>query len=222
MPDLDTPTQELTSLDLRRLREANRERAEHWRNGAPPTPVDFDRIELAGEAGELLNEVKKLMSAVLGLLGEKPDTTGAQEELGDVVICADLLADKLGIDLAEAVRGKFDKTSDKHGFPVKLGSSETTPPEASGAAQSPERHGASGAELAEALEKLIRAQDFFEQVDHCEPDRDPKAVCQAIYERTIAMKRARKLIGMADPEDVILAHREAEGEWADDAVLDQD
>lgn len=50
-------------LTLQQLRDANNERAEHWRQGAPPTPVDFDRIELAGEAGELLNEVKKLMRA---------------------------------------------------------------------------------------------------------------------------------------------------------------
>lgn len=123
-------------MDLKQLRAKNDERAELWRQGAPPSPIEFSAIELVGEVGELdealllrrmsidvgraCNEVKKLARKRDGLVGGKDDLSDIADELGDVVICADLLASSLGIDLGKAVAEKFNKTSDKHGFSVKI------------------------------------------------------------------------------------------------------
>lgn len=41
-------------------------------------------------------------------------------ELADMVIYADLLASRLGINLGEAVRAKFNVVSDRVGSPIKL------------------------------------------------------------------------------------------------------
>jgi len=107
-------------LGLHELRRANDERAELWRRGGPPLSLEFSVIELCGETGELANAIKKYLRAKHGIAGGVAEMEPIVEELADVVICADLLAKKLGIDLAEAVRAKFNKTSDKMGFDVKL------------------------------------------------------------------------------------------------------
>lgn len=103
------------------LNVANATRAPEW--GGKPASIEFKAIELGGEAGECLNKVKKYLRNVEGMVGGvNLDTTREEvaDELGDVVICADLLAEKLGINLGEAVMRKFNKTSDKHGFTTKF------------------------------------------------------------------------------------------------------
>lgn len=82
--------------------------------------LSFRGCELAGEAGEACNEIKKLERTRLGMAGGKDDTTDLAKELGDVVICAALVAREAGIDLDTAVREKFNETSDKYGFETKL------------------------------------------------------------------------------------------------------
>ena len=106
----------MLSLDL--LRQKNNERAEQW--GTGELPATFAATELAGEVGEACNIVKKLERARIGAKGGTASYSDLAEELADVVICADLLASHYGIDLSRAVRNKFNKTSDKHGFSVKL------------------------------------------------------------------------------------------------------
>lgn len=69
---------------------------------------------LAGEAGEACNLIKKLR------VGETISYSQIAKELADVVIYADLIAMKLGIDLGEAVRAKFNEVSDRVGSDVKL------------------------------------------------------------------------------------------------------
>lgn len=48
------------------------------------------------------------------------DCNAVAEEIADVVIYADVLAQKLGIDLGEAVREKFNKVSARIGSKVEL------------------------------------------------------------------------------------------------------
>jgi len=69
---------------------------------------------LAGEAGEAANLCKKMRR------GDPIDADRIAEELADVVIYADLLAEYLGVDLGMAIREKFNKTSRKVGSPIQL------------------------------------------------------------------------------------------------------
>ena len=107
-------------LSLHELRKANDDRAELWRRGGSPLGLEFAVIELCGETGELANAVKKLLRAQKGIAGGVADMEPVVDELADVVICCDLLAKQLGVDLAAAVRAKFNNTSDKMGFGVRL------------------------------------------------------------------------------------------------------
>lgn len=101
------------------LRGANIIRHKEWGN-SPNLSLSFRGNELAGETGEACNELKKLDRQLLGMAGGKSDLSGIIDEIADVVICADLIAMDLDIDLGEAVRDKFNKTSDKHGFETHI------------------------------------------------------------------------------------------------------
>ncbi len=98
------------------LREANAARQKLWGAKDPM----FAAVELAGEVGEALNVVKKLERERLGMAGSRATKQDLADELGDVAICLDLLAASLGVDLERATAEKFNKTSAKMGFPVKL------------------------------------------------------------------------------------------------------
>ena len=104
---------------LKQLRSANTERAILWNKGIK-LPASFAFMELAGEVGEACNAGKKLARLEAGMAGGSWEVTNLKEEIGDVLICLDLLAKHFNIDLEEVTRDKFNKTSDKHGFPVKL------------------------------------------------------------------------------------------------------
>lgn len=73
-----------------------------------------------GELGEAANAAKKLNRVRDGIVGN--DETEAElranfaDELADTFIYLDLLAQSQGIDLAAAVRAKFDRTSKKIGY----------------------------------------------------------------------------------------------------------
>lgn len=107
-------------VNFESLRDANLRRNAQWVGDKPPISLSFRGNELAGEVGEACNELKKIERHNLGLPGGKEDKTGLTEELADVIICVDLLAMSMGIDLGEAVRDKFNKTSDKYGLTTKL------------------------------------------------------------------------------------------------------
>jgi NTP pyrophosphatase (non-canonical NTP hydrolase) len=88
------------------------------------SPTDWG-CALAGEVGELCNFLKKLLrlqtnpdwspkDVNLDLLGS------IAGELADVVIYADLLAQRLGIDLGKAVVAKFNEVSERVGSKVRL------------------------------------------------------------------------------------------------------
>lgn len=110
------------------LEEANKDRQLEWA-GSEKVDYLFRMVELAGEVGELSNAVKKFHRATQGILGNKetPETVlrNLEEEVGDVLICLDLLlnsleAEGINIDLQTAVRMKFNKTSEKHGLKTRL------------------------------------------------------------------------------------------------------
>lgn len=104
---------------LQRLRVVNGERAEAWAEGSPSDPL-FWAVELGGETGEILNEVKKLRRQELGWRGSRTTVGKLADELADGLICLDSLARHYGVDLAEAVTRKFNATSDKVNLPYKL------------------------------------------------------------------------------------------------------
>lgn len=106
-------------MNLSEIREANIRRDQEWAGGRQ-LPLSFRGLELAGEAGEACNELKKLERGSRGMAGGKTDISGLVEELADVLICVDLIAMDLEIDLGEAVRAKFNRTSEKYGLQTRL------------------------------------------------------------------------------------------------------
>lgn len=104
---------------LAQLRRVNAARYKEWAEGAPEEPLYLSN-EFAGEAGEVANEVKKLVREARGWKGSRSSVEKLGDEMGDVLICLDNLARGYGIDLAEVTARKFNATSDKVGFPHKL------------------------------------------------------------------------------------------------------
>lgn len=101
------------------LTSANAERMKEWPGSDQIDPA-FRTLEVAGEAGELAEAMKKYLRAQRGIGGSTADLQDIADEIGDVVIAVDLLASALGLDLAECVRQKFNKTSDKYGLKTKF------------------------------------------------------------------------------------------------------
>ena len=77
-----------------------------------------------GELGEASNVAKKLNRVRDGITGnaETPDELREMlaDEIADTFIYLDLLAQSQGINLANAVSAKFNRTSDKIGCEIKL------------------------------------------------------------------------------------------------------
>lgn len=92
------------------LRYANIARNKEWMNGVELS-LSFRGNELAGEVGEACNIIKKLDREILGLVGSRSTKEALAEELADVLICVDLIAMDLGINMDAAVARKFNKTS---------------------------------------------------------------------------------------------------------------
>lgn len=124
-------------LTFAELQRATNERGKAW--GAPG--LQFRGLELAGENAELLEQgmylailmmdasrragkaveaLKKIVRFQEGMKGGSDDRTALREEIGDAAISLALLCNELGEDFAAIVTDKFNKTSDKYGFDVKL------------------------------------------------------------------------------------------------------
>ena len=99
-------------LEFTDLRAAQVSRCEkHFHACDDWSPTDW-ACALAGEVGELCNLIKKQRR------GEDIEPGAMARELADVIAYADLLAHRLGIDLAQAVRNKFNEVS------VRIGAEE--------------------------------------------------------------------------------------------------
>ncbi len=107
----------MTSFDY--LRVANAERQAEW-DGDSKIDLAYRAMELGGEVGEALNECKKLERERRGIRGSRTTVDKLAEELADVIICVDLIAMGEGIDLFEAVKAKFNATSEKVGLKTRL------------------------------------------------------------------------------------------------------
>lgn len=104
----------MSELTFKELGKTNRERCEavfHPVNNWSPT--DW-ACAMAGECGEACNFIKKLRR------GEPISPADIGKELADVVIYADLLAQRLGLDLGDCVRDKFNEVSDRKHCSLKL------------------------------------------------------------------------------------------------------
>lgn len=115
------------SLTFDELRKANLKRLPLFKNchGAPAHsepdgsdwPLDAWSNALAGEVGEAANIIKKMRR---GDLDRGEDVGLLADELADIAIYLDLLAFQAEVNLGEAVRRKFNMTSDRVGCDVKL------------------------------------------------------------------------------------------------------
>lgn len=106
------------------LRSANAARQIEWdkENGIS---LAYRGNELAGEVGEACNVIKKLERERLGIRGSRASVAMLAEELADAVICLDLIAMQVGIDLDDAVRTKFNATSHKYGLATTFTQAES-------------------------------------------------------------------------------------------------
>ena len=108
------------------LRAVNVTRCERWHGpGSDPWSLADWSNALCGEAGELANVIKKIRRQETGAVNQGDPSMAALKaaaglELADVVIYADLLAHQLGVDLETVVKAKFNKVSEKYGFPERL------------------------------------------------------------------------------------------------------
>jgi len=115
-------------LGFQRLRDANVKRCEQaFETCRNWTPADWSNA-MAGEAGELLELLLPLLVRTNSICnmtkkiqrGDEIDLHEVGKEIADVVIYADLLSHRLGIDLADAVRSKFDEVSRRMGSDILL------------------------------------------------------------------------------------------------------
>lgn len=102
------------------LRDANISRQQEW-PGNDQADVPFRAIEFAGEAGELSEAIKKFLRAERGIKGSTATLADVASEMGDVLVSLDLLAREMGINLGDAVRSKFNATSEKYGMRTYIG-----------------------------------------------------------------------------------------------------
>ena len=124
---------------IREISAVNLTRCNRWHpDGVGSWSLSDWFSALAGETGEMMmaatdlatavcsmgDTVKKLNRARDGLPGNKLSEqelrAALRKEIADVYLYLDLLADRADIDLAEAVRDKFNEVSDRNGFPERL------------------------------------------------------------------------------------------------------
>lgn len=119
------------ALTFERVTRENLARCRRWHaGGIEEWSVADWAVAMAGEAGEVCNAVKKLRRIEDGLANisdparqlstrqEAVDKIG--EELADTFLYLNLLACRLGVDLAAAIVAKFNATSARYGFPERL------------------------------------------------------------------------------------------------------
>lgn len=106
-------------MKFENLRYANVQRNKEW---DPDNKIgaSFRGLELAGEAGELCNDIKKMERERMGLPGSRCSLYELACEIADVQITLDLVAMHYNIDIGEAVRLVFNAKSEEHGFETRI------------------------------------------------------------------------------------------------------
>lgn len=112
------------TLDFEVLRINNINRDREFQQRKDDSLEDWTIVdrsnELAGESGEVCNLIKKIRRARLGMQPTDVSYSDVADELADVIICVDLLAMDLGIDLSKAVKNKFNESSEKFNLETKI------------------------------------------------------------------------------------------------------
>jgi len=106
-------------LSFSKLRQSNVERQHEW-DSDDQISLSYRGNELAGETGEACNIIKKIERERLGIKGSRATKEQLAEELADIIICVDLIAMHVDIDLEKSVRDKFNATSKKVGLKTRL------------------------------------------------------------------------------------------------------
>lgn len=112
-------------MDFATLRAANLSRCARWHpRGLSEWSLSDWFTATMGELGEAANVAKKLNRERDGIAGntvsEAQLRADLADEIADVAIYLDILAASEGIDLAAAIASKFNRTSEKVGFPERL------------------------------------------------------------------------------------------------------
>ena len=120
----------MSELGFHELRTINAARCVRWHapGSLPWSLADWSNA-MQGEAGEAGNVVKKIRrhETSVNAANDPPSPelfAKLADELADTIIYADLLAHEAGIDLGAAVVSKFNATSEREGFPERLGESD--------------------------------------------------------------------------------------------------
>lgn len=104
-------------LTFRALREANIRRNQEFYPGCETwTPSQWLQA-LVGEIGEYANLMKKVERGDFSLDEARPDIAN---ELADVQIYLDILADKVGVDLGRATTAKWNAVCERRHIPMVL------------------------------------------------------------------------------------------------------
>lgn len=100
------------------LRAANTARQAEW-DTDNKINIQFRAVELAGETGEALNILKKLVREEMGLGGSRSTPDALGEELADIAICIDLV----GMDLKFEPIWQFNDTEleSEYRNPLRIG-----------------------------------------------------------------------------------------------------
>ncbi len=102
------------------LADACAARDKEWDPEGVITP-SFSGLELGGECGEALNDIKKLERERLGLRGSRSTVDKLAKELADILICVQNVANRYNINLPAATRDKFNETSIANNLLTRLG-----------------------------------------------------------------------------------------------------
>lgn len=112
---------------FRAVSAVNLDRANEWHPGGLD---EWSTLEWAGamcgEAGETANAAKKMKRAETGISQANGMTVedarrALAQEIGDTYLYLDLLAQRAGIDMYDAIRDTFNRVSEREEFGQRLG-----------------------------------------------------------------------------------------------------
>lgn len=112
-------------LTFENLAAANISRCRRWHDPEGWSPQMWG-LAAAGEMGECANALKKLWRHDEGVQQNGVTSDRAElvkavaTEIGDTVVYLDLLAQRLGLTLADCVRDTFNRISVRENFPERL------------------------------------------------------------------------------------------------------
>lgn len=122
-----TPDDVVVPMTFQEFSRANRTRCEHpngFNHALESWSLSDWMTATVGELGEAANIAKKLNRVRDGIPGNKETPAqlkaALREEIADVFIYLDLLAQSQNFSLEDAVRYKFNKTSEKIGYIARL------------------------------------------------------------------------------------------------------